>query len=112
MFDTNHALESLKLNLLLNWKTGDPMKDMIFGALITGLVTLLFSQFNIILEYTSLKKLKETYRYVFASTICIEGKRTFRNNHWSAKYNNLWSRRFDAVWDHIHLNTEYKGISS
>ena len=58
MFDSNQALESLKLNLLLNWKTGDPMKDMIFAAVISGLVTVLFSQFNLILEYTSFKKLK------------------------------------------------------
>jgi hypothetical protein len=108
----HHSIESLKLNLLLNWKTGDPTKDMIIAALFSGLITVLFTQFNLILEYTSLKKIKETYRYIFASTICIEGKRTFRNSHWSAKYNNLWSRRFDAVWDYIHLSTEYKGISS
>jgi|UniRef100_A0A6C0CWQ8 hypothetical protein len=112
MFDSNQALESLKLNLLLNWKTGDPMKDMIFAAVISGLVTVLFSQFNLILEYTSFKKLKESYRYIFASSICIEGKRTFKNCSWSVKYSNIWSRRFDAVWDHIHLNTDYKGISS
>ena len=59
MFEVSHALESLKLNLLLNWKTGDPLKDMIFAAIISGLVTILFSQFNHILEYTSLKKLKK-----------------------------------------------------
>lgn len=112
MIENHNALETLKLNLLLNWKTGDPMKDMIFAAIISGLVTILFSQFNLILEYTSLKKLKETYRYNFANSICIEGKRTFKNCTWSVKYNNLWSRRFDAVWDYIHLNTNYKGISS
>ncbi len=108
----HHSIESLKLNLLLNWKTGDPSKDMIIAALFSGLITVLFTQFNLIIESVSSKKLKQIYRYYFASSICIEGKRTFRNSHWSTKYNNLWSRRFDAVWDHIHLHSEYKGISS
>lgn len=112
MFDSNTALESLKLNLLLNWKTGDPIKDMIFTAIISGLITLLFSQFNNLSDMMSLNRLKVSCRYVFASSICIEGKRTFRNCAWSVKYNNLWSRRFDAVWDYIHRNTDYKGISS
>ena len=113
MFDsTQHSIENLKLNFLLNWKTGDPTKDMIIAALFSGLITVLFTQFNYIIELTSFKKIKESYRYLFASCITIEGKRTFKNSHWSAKYNNLWSRRFDAVWDHIHLNSDYKGISA
>jgi hypothetical protein len=112
MFDNNQAFESLKLNLLLNWKTGDPVKDMIVAAIISGLITVLFSQFNFIMDITSLKKMKELYRYYFSNSICIEGKRTFRNSHWSVNYNNLWSRRFDAVWNYIHVNTNYNGISS
>ncbi|MDA7463480.1 AAA family ATPase [Candidatus Poseidonia alphae] len=105
------VLDTLKLNLLLNLKTGDPYHDMIVSAILTGIITLLFSHFHNILDIITVKKISETYRSIFASRITIDGKRTFRTGY-HCRYNNIWSKRFDALWDYINVNTEYKGINS
>ena len=104
-------LDSLKMSILLNMKTGDPMYDMILSFMLTSVIAVLFTQFQNIFEIFNYRKIGNYIKTSFSTKITIEGKRTFRNSHWSAKYNNVWSKRFDAIWDHINNHSGYEGIS-
>jgi len=115
MTDSNDSstgmLDSLKMSILLNMKTGDPMYDMIISFILTSIIAVLFTQFQNIFEIFNYRKICNNIKTSFSTKITIEGKRTFINSHWAAKCNNVWSKRFDAIWDHINNHSGYEGIS-
>ena len=115
MTDSNESstgmLDSLKMSILLNMKTGDPMYDMIISFMLTSIIAVLFTQFQNIFEIFNYRKICNNIKTSFSTKITIEGKRTFINSHWAAKCNNVWSKRFDAIWDHINNHSGYEGIS-
>lgn len=104
-------LDSLKMNFLFNMRTGDPFIDMIISSLIAVGISIIFSQWNSISEYISLKKYVSCFNDRYYSTITIEGKRTFRNSSWNVRTNNIWGKRFDAIWDYINSESNYNGIN-
>ena len=115
MTDSNEnstgIIDSLKMSVLLNMKTGDPTYDMILSFMLTSIIAILFTRFQNIFEIFNYQKIGNYIKTSFSTKITIEGKRTFRNSHWSAKCNNVWSKRFDAIWDHINNHSGYEGIS-
>lgn len=109
--NSKSIIDSLKMSVLLNLKTGNPIYDMAISFMLTTFIAFLFSQSQYIFESLNYRRLGQYIKTSFATKITIEGKRTFRNSHWSAKYNNIWSKRFDAIWDHINNHSGYEGIN-
>lgn len=111
--DMHGFLNTLKLNLLLNFKTGDPGYDMILSTILVGLITYLFANLNNIFEIISIKEINKFFRTYFANKIIIEGKRTFKHSNWGVMSHNIWSKKFDAIWNFINKNlTDNKDINS
>jgi hypothetical protein len=105
-------IDGLKLNLLFNMRTGDPVIDMILSSLIAALISFIFSQWTTLIALISISKYRAWINNKMYSTIVIEGKQTFRSSPWSTNNYNLWGKRFDAIWDFINNETNYKGINN
>lgn len=116
MFNENdmfkNILDNLKINTIMNFKTGDACLDMIISCILTTIISIIFTQSYRIFDYIQIQNITDYFSNKFVSSITIEGKRTFRSNNWGERTSNIWSKNFDAIWYHIHNNIKYKGISS
>jgi len=110
--DPREILQTLKLNSLMNFKTGDPTTDLIISLVFTSFVGAFFNYMVNILDYINISSIIQFLKGRMASEITIEGKRIFRSNNWSSNVSTIWSRRFEAIWDHINNDLNYQGITS
>ena len=110
--DPREILQTLKLNALMNFKTGDPTTDLIVSLVFTSFVGAFFNYMVNILDYINISSIIQFFKGRMASEITIEGKRVFRSNNWSSNVTTIWSRRFEAIWDHINNDLNYQGITS
>ena len=110
--DPREILQTLKLNALMNFKTGDPTTDLIVSLIFTSFVGAFFNYMVNILDYINISSIIQFFKGRMASEITIEGKRVFRSNNWSSNVTTIWSRRFEAIWDHINNDLNYQGITS
>ena len=58
-------LDSLKMSILLNMKTGDPMYDMIISFMLTSIIAVLFTQFQNIFEIFNYRKIGNYINIIF-----------------------------------------------
>ena len=61
MTDSNEnstgIIDSLKMSVLLNMKTGDPTYDMILSFMLTSIIAILFTRFQNIFEIFNYQKI-------------------------------------------------------
>jgi DNA replication protein DnaC len=110
--DPREILQTLKLNVLMNFKTGDPTTDLIISLVFTSFIGAFFNYMANIFDYINISSIIQFFKGRMASEITIEGKRIFRSNNWSSNVSTIWSRRFEAIWDHINNDLDYQGITS
>jgi DNA replication protein DnaC len=110
--DPNEILQTLKLNTLMNFKTGDQTTDLIISLVFTSFVGVFFNYLVNILYYININSIIKFLKGRMASEITIEGKIVFRSNTWSSNVSTIWSRKFEAIWDHINNDLNYQGITS
>ena len=110
--DPREILQTLKLNVLMNFKTGDPTTDLIMSLVFTSFIGAFFNYMANIFDYINISSIIQFFKGRMASEITIEGKRIFRSNNWSSNVSTIWSRRFEAIWDHINNDLNYQGITS
>ena len=110
--DPNEILQTLKLNTLMNFKTGDQTTDLIISLVFTSFIGAFFNYMANIFDYINISSIIQFLKGRMASEITIEGKRIFRSNNWSSNVSTIWSRRFEAIWDHINNDLDYQGITS
>ena len=110
--DPREILQTLKLNTIMNFKTGDPTTDLIVSLIFTSFIGALFNYIANIFDYINISYISNFLKRRMASEITIEGKRIFRSNNWSSNVSTIWSRRFEAIWDHINNDLNYQGITS
>ena len=110
--DPNEILQTLKLNTLMNFKTGDQTTDLIISLVFTSFVGAFFNYLVNILYYININSIIKFLKGRMASEITIEGKIVFRSNTWSSNVSTIWSRKFEAIWDHINNDLNYQGITS
>ena len=110
--DPREILQTLKLNALMNFKTGDPTTDLIISLVFTSFIGAFFNYMANIFDYINISSIIQFFKGRMASEITIEGKRIFRSNNWSSNVSTIWSRRFEAIWDHINNDLDYQGITS
>jgi SpoVK/Ycf46/Vps4 family AAA+-type ATPase len=110
--DSHEILQTMKLNTMMNLKTGDPITDLIISLVFTSCAGALFNYMVNIFDYINISSIIKFWKGRMANEITIEGKRVFRSNNWSSNVSTIWSRRFEAIWDHINNDLNYQGITS
>lgn len=110
--DSHEILQTMKLNAMMNFKTGDPIIDLIISLVFTSCAGALFNYMVNIFDYINISSIIKFWKGSMANEITIEGKRVFRSNNWSSNVSTIWSRRFEAIWDHISNDLNYQGITS
>lgn len=105
----NVFLDAIKMNLFINFRTGNYFIDTFITTVLIGIATFLFQMItNPRRSFLSFFPVQETMDYWFSTNrIIIEGKSTLKSNHFTTRYEHLFSNRFRAIWYYIN-----KGIDT
>ena len=105
----NILFDALKMNLFMNFRTGNYFIDTIITTILIGIATFFFQMIsNSRRSLIGSLPLRETIDYWFTTNrIIIEGRSTLKSNHFTTRSEQLFSNRFRAIWYYIN-----KGIKS
>ena len=112
----NILFDALKMNLFMNFRTGNYFVDTIITTILIGIATFFFQMISnprrSLLTYLPVQ---ETMDYWFSTNrIIIEGKSSIKSNHFTTRSEHLFSNRFRAIWyfinNRIHGNRHIQCI--
>ena len=100
----NILFDALKMNLFMNFRTGNYFVDTIITTILIGIATFFFQMISnprrSLLTYLPVQ---ETMDYWFSTNrIIIEGKSSIKSNHFTTRSEHLFSNRFRAIWYFIN----------
>lgn len=106
---SNVFLDAIKMNLFMNFRTGNYVIDTFITTILIGIATFFFQMIsNPRRSLLSFFPVQETMDYWFSTNrIIIEGRSSLKSNHYTTRAEHLFSNRFRAVWYYIN-----KGIDT
>ena len=104
----NILFDALKMNLFMNFRTGNYFIDTIITTILIGIATFFFKMIsNPHRNLISSLPFRETMDYWFATNrIIIEGRSSLKSNHYTTRTEQLFSNRFRAIWYYINKGIE------
>lgn len=111
---SNILFDSLKMNMFMNFRTGNYMIDTFITTALLGILSFIFQivtnpRRNLFYFFP----LQETIDYwTSTNRITIEGRSCLKTNQWATRSENLFSNRFRAIWYYINSNLNNNNITS
>lgn len=104
----NVIFDALKMNLFMNFRTGNYLIDTFITTILIGIATFFFQMIsNPRRSFISYLPLQETIDYWFSTNrIIIEGKSSLKSNHFTTRSEHLFSNRFRAIWYYINKSID------